>query len=301
MKLTNCITASAALLLGLVSCSNEAEIQIQPVAARITADITKNDTRASGASWDENDAIGVSVITEDSKTNAVNKKYITKEGSGEFSHYQGLENGIFFYDFNQIHFSAYYPHTGDEGTSQTININTLDQTNQKAIDYLFAKTTQPADHNNPNVNFAFSHVMAKLTLQVKVDKASGFLTEALQNVTISLSGLKHSGTFETLQGTLSIPESSNSTNLTLSSPAKSSDGEYDIYDLILIPQNANMKFAATVGTETFSCDINQNLEGGKSYLYSITVKKTGLTLSQCTIADWSKAEITDNNLNAEMN
>lgn len=64
------------------------------------------------------------------------------------------------------------------------------------------------------------------------------------------------------------------------------------YTLVLLPQDCSgtaLKFEATIGGQIYKNDTNikPNLEAGKSYTYTITVKKTGLVVSGCTIAPWT--------------
>lgn len=302
MKSTNYILASAALMLALGSCSESEEIYIEPVAATVTADINTAITRASGATWANEDAIGISTATADTKTTYTNKKYVTTDNGQTFSHDGGKETGIFFKDSKKVKFSAYYPFSGTEGTSAgTIEIDTRDQSKQGAFDFLYATSEEEADHDNPNIKFTFTHKMTKLTLQVKVEKESGFTEEALETISYSLGGLKHDGQFNTETGAVSLKEDAEAAgDWTLANgTTSSSDRGLDIYDMILCPQtNTGLQFKATVGTESFYCTLTPALAEGTSYTYNITVKKTGLTVSTCDINDWTTG--TSGNVNAEM-
>ena len=64
------------------------------------------------------------------------------------------------------------------------------------------------------------------------------------------------------------------------------------YSLILLPQELSsnpLDVAVTINGQTYrnNTTINQDLEPGNSYTYTITVKKTGLVVSGCTITGWT--------------
>lgn len=303
MKSTNYILASAALMLSLVSCSDNEEIYIDPVAATVTGNIATELTRASGATWQSGDAIGISTATTDTKTQYSNMKYVISDNVDTFTHDSGMESGIFFKDAKKVKFSAYYPFSGTEGTDRgIITIDTRNQPNQTAYDFLYAESGE-ADHDNPNIGFTFAHVMTKLTLQVAIDKTSGFTQTALQQVSFTLDGLKHDGQFNTASGEVAtISDATAVSAWTLANGSTSSDGGADIYDMILCPQTVagGLTFTATIGGENFYCTLSPALAAGTSYTYKITVKKTGLAVSECTITDWNPDSQTPGSATAEM-
>lgn len=301
MKSTNYILASAALMLALASCSDKEELYIDPVAATVTGNITT--TRADGATWQSGDAIGISTMTGDTKTSYSNMKYVTSDNGTTFTHEGGMESGIFFKDPKKVKFSAYYPFGGNEKTARgTITVDTKVQSNQKDYDFLYAESNE-ADHNAPEIKFTFAHVMTKLTLQVTIDKTSGFTASALEDVSYTLGGLKHKVEFNTASGEVGFAsDATEVSDWTLENGTPSSDGGAEIYTMILGPHtdNSGLTFTATIGGENFYCTLTPGLVAGTSYTYNITVKKTGLVLSECTITDWAPDSQTPGNATAEM-
>ena len=62
------------------------------------------------------------------------------------------------------------------------------------------------------------------------------------------------------------------------------------YTLILYPQTlaSALTFKAEIDNQAYTNkEIKPELQAGYSYTYEITVKKTGLTVSGCTIKDWN--------------
>ena len=63
------------------------------------------------------------------------------------------------------------------------------------------------------------------------------------------------------------------------------------FDLILFPQTLPeaLEFKGVIDGQTFvnGTSIKPDLKAGTSYSYTITLKKTGLVVSSCTINDWT--------------
>jgi hypothetical protein len=110
--------------------------------------------------------------------------------------------------------------------------------------------------------------------------------------TFKLGGLKHDGTFNVTDGAAEATGSevadwditSNVNNV-----SSSEDGTRT-YTMILYPQTvAALPFSAIIDGQTFAntTAIQPDLQAGYSYTYTITVKKSGLVISGCTIQAWN--------------
>lgn len=281
--------ATAALV--LTACSSDEPAQGDfdgSVAAQVSADIEGVRSRAAGTTWDNGDAIGIST-TSTGKTSYANMKYVTT-GGGSFTHDGGAATGIFFQDTQDVTFSAYYPFTGDEKTAAGIisNVTTENQAEQKQFDFLFASSAK-ANYAAPQLNFtgnaAFSHKMTRLIVNIKTDANSGFTASDVTSGTYTISGIKHSGTFNTATGEATV--TGNATDdWTITATAADADG-VRTYSMILYPQNvATLTLKATIADQLYTCDLTPALASGMSYTYTITVRKTGLTVSNCAINSW---------------
>lgn len=306
------LLAGAMLTLAFTACSND-EIETVPyegpVAAQVIAGIDGAVTRAHDTSWDNYDAIGISC--SGTNTNYTNMKYVTKNTGGSFTHYNGdteqTTSGIFFQGKEEVTFSAYYPFTGPEGslpgTDGKISGSTASQntyTVRNNIDYLFAKGAKTT-YASPTISFngddtKFKHKMARLRLVLKTSTDDGFNVIKVAFGTYTLGGLRHAGTFNVKDGTAEAPSTSPvvdkwsvSSNCTYSDPG---DGTR-VYSMILYPQEVSgaLPFTATIDNQEYknTADIkfeNKKLLAGTSYTFNITMKKTGMTVSSCTIGGW---------------
>lgn len=321
MKSKYLIIATAATL--LAACSNdENEVNNGPVEARITAGIDGPKTRAVDDSWSEGNTIGVMVTNAPTSTMDdiyKNVKYTVGSAgtTGTFTAEPG--QGIFFQDASEnVAFAAYSPYQSSAdaatlpGTAGTVTGgDTQDQSTvakQEAFDYLFASGAT-ASRSNPTVEFKesnqFKHKMSRLILVLNTSATDGFTTDQVFNAVYKLGGLKHEGTFKVTDGTAAVsPSASAVSDWTITNNAKKDDttGKTRTYTMILYPQSLSspLTFSATIDGQTYvnKSDIQPALAAGTSYTYIITMKKTGLSVSGCTIEGWTND--TSGSGNAEM-
>ena len=326
------ILAVAATL--LAACTQEDEVQNNPVEARITAGVSGPKTRAVDNVWNA-DHIGVMAVDAPGESTTMGKKYKNVEyqtaSTGTSADFAPTTagDGIFFEDASrEFTFAAYAPYetshaTSLPGNNGKITVNTENQhtvAKQEAIDYIYA-TGAKGSKGNPVISFtdntaaggndcSFKHKMARLILKVQVSAADGFTEPSvLRFANYKLGGLIHEGTFDVLTGTATatgtvvndwmLIESTYPTPTTQTVTYKCVS-DYDVstgvmtLTMILLPQTLtdflNFEISPNDGeNQTYSNKglIKPALEAGYSYTYTITVKKTELTLSGSTIENWN--------------
>lgn len=291
--------------IGLAACGSEDAVKNpgDKVAARIMAGINHTQTRAEDSFW-ETDHIGVTVVSSpnsDMSSKYVNVHYSTSS-AGENAEFSPVGENIFFQDAREtVSFSAYAPYSETAGTDPSadeaaISFNTDDQSSralQKKIDFIYAEGAT-ASRTEPVVSFsgdkAFRHVMSRLVIEVRTSADDGFSIEEVFGGDYILGGLLHSGSFKPFKG---IAEATGNavSDWNLAKSSSVDDDASRIFSVIVAPQtlSAPLKFKAEIGGQLFvnETGLRPDLESGKSYKYTITVRKTGLTISGCTIIDWS--------------
>lgn len=298
----------AAAAMTFAACSNNDEVVNDgPVAAQISAGVNVPQTRAIDNKW-EADEIGVMVTNAPSSTMAdlyKNVKYTTTTttaAAANFSAPQG--EGIFFQDASEtVTFAAYAPYQSSAvnvlpGTAGVISGSTADQSTrekQKAFDYIYASGAT-ASRSNVEVQFKeanqFTHKMTRLIIIVKTSTQDGFTASQVTDGTYSLSGLNHGGQFNVTTGAAQATGTTITDDWSLTDKSLKKDGETEqvTFTSILYPQTPGsaLTFKASIDGQTYvnNTDINPALGAGLSYEYTITVKKTGLTVSGCTIKSW---------------
>lgn len=267
----------AAATLALTACNNDNNDVDEPVAAQITASIGQSaETRASETSWASNDTIGITM--GDRYTNMA---YTTENGNGIFT-------GTTMYFKNKtepVTLTAYYPFAGPEGTapgiietSTTSDYQTADE--QPKFDFLYAKA-ENIKGSDPNVKFEFSHQMSKITLIFK----NGNGADVNKIASYQIDGLILNGTFNTATGECAA---------TNTDPAPLSITMGTVPSLIVFPQGTdNKEVKLTISDsdgQNYACTLSFEdnfIKSGNNYQFTITVNKTGLTVNQSTITEWT--------------
>lgn len=310
MKAKYLMIAVLATLLAGCSNADENVVDNGPVAAQISAGVNAV-TRAQDATW-EADAIGVMVTGTTGSSGMQNLyrnvKYKTTANTSDAANFTaegGAASGIFFQDATEtVTFAAYAPYQESAadvfpGTDGVISGSTDDQNNretQKAFDFIYASGAT-ASRTSSAIQFkddySFTHKMTRLVIIVKTSAEHGFTSEKVTSGTYMLKGLNHTGAFDVKSGIATATGAPAGGAWALNNSLKTA-GETTqcTFTSILYPQtlDAPLTFTATIDGETYTnnTNINPKLAAGTSYEYTITVKKTGLTVSGCTITDWSK-------------
>lgn len=307
----------AATALSLAACSSDDEnmgVNDGPVAAQITAGVSGPATRANNDVW-ETDDIGVMVTdvtpTEGKEASNIKSLYqnvkYTTASTGTEADFTSTD-GIFFQDASEtVTFAAYAPYQSSDkatlpGSNGVITDNTSSQNTrelQKAFDYIYASGAT-ASRNNPQVSFSgeheFQHKMTKLILIVRTSANDGFSETDVTRGTYTLSGLTHTGQFNVTTGEAAATGTASSDAWSLSANSLMTEGETTqrTFTSILYPQDlaSPLVFTATIDNQNYTSagnevQIQPELNAGYSYTYTITVKKTGLEISTCTIQDWT--------------
>lgn len=258
-----------ALTLASCSQSDEPGQLSEPKQASFSAQIGQTSSRAADTQWTAADAIGISGVSG-SKTYS-NVKFVTAAGDGNFA---SAGEAIYYQTTDEVTFTAYYPYAAAGGV---ITASTADQSQQPSFDFLWAQAS--GSYASPAVNFNFAHKMSRLALTF----VNGNDVD-LTGMTYTVGGLVADGTFDTATGEAKIAAEAALT--TLSAPV-STEGKSS---LIVFPQSAGtLEVTATAGGQKYTCELSLGtLAAGASYNISITVKKTGMTVTGSTISDWTE-------------
>lgn len=279
----------AAAAMTMAACSNDetATTSNEPVEANISAGI---DTRADGSKWTQ-DKIGVTVsnaTNSDMATLYVNVPYSTTSTTTT-ADFTAVDTKIYFQDATEtVTFSAYAPYNADGGT---LTVNTE---KQKDVDFIYASGAT-ASRTSSKVSFsgdnAFKHKMAQLVITVKTSTDDGFKAADAKKITAAtLSGLIHDGTFNTLTGETATTGTAVK-EWAITDFNSSTADDTRTYSLIVFPQDLTgdnaLTLSLTLFGQTYETAIAPNMQAGQSYSYTVTVKRTGLTISTCTVNDWT--------------
>lgn len=287
----------AATALILAACDkNDDNPAPSTVAAQISATIGGSAvSRAGDNKWAPGDRIGITNTFRSQKGPFINMDYSTAAGNGDF-------RGNPIYIYNPMSVTAYYPFAGEEGKEAgSITASTTaayqDAENQPKIDFLFA-AKEGITTDSPIISLNFTHCMSKLTLIF----VSGDGADVSKISSYKIDGLILDGTFNTATGICAVKSDATATPLEINFPdVEDGDGVEDgkeLAPLILFPQstlNKEVKLTITDNeNQVYACALNftdNTIAAGNNYVYTITVKKTGLSVDKSTITDWNKKDL----------
>jgi hypothetical protein len=279
-------TAAAAV----TSSCQKAPISEQELTKAVTFSSTISNqvtTKAAGANWESNDAIGVFMKTGSGLSSALasNKQYVTTKGDGNFSASSITEEINYPADGSNVDFIAYYPYQTTI-TNNIYPVNVADQTQQNKIDLLYANNVTGANKNKPNAQLQFGHKLSKVELTV----AAGTGVSSLSGLTVTYNGFNTTANFDLATGTLAAGANPASIKAKTTAGTTTTAAE-----AILLPvaSVAGAKVEFKIGNETYTWTLpsSTTYEAGKKYSYNITLQEqagnNAAIVASGNITDWT--------------
>ena len=285
-----------ALLAGaMVSCNTEDTASTTPngkVAVQFTGGISVN-TRASGLAWADGDMIGIfmtganQTLSADAIKEGVDNVCYQTSGSIAFSPISGGKT-IYYPIDGDVDFYSYYPHT--TVSDYKVALNVADQTNQEAIDFMYAKTTG-CNKATPQVDLRFSHMLSRLILNVQ--PGNGLTEDDLNKLKVTIKDQNTTATFNLADGVISGDGNPDNIQMKAIQVGKR-------YEAILLPTASKIReieFDLDNGYDApFVWKMDQELKGGNLYNYT-TVKLTRSTVDMSgTIESWNVVRNNNENI-----
>ena len=285
-----------ALLAGaMVSCNTEDTASTTPngkVAVQFTGGISVN-TRASGLAWANGDRIGIfmtgtkQALSADAIKEGVDNVCYQTSGSIAFSPISGGKT-IYYPIDGDVDFYSYYPQT--TVNDYKVALNVADQTNQEAIDFMYAKTTG-CNKATPQVDLRFSHMLSRLILNVQ--PGNGLTEDDLNKLKVTIKDQNTTATFNLADGVIS--GDGNPANIKMKAVQVGKR-----YEAILLPTASKIReieFDLDNGYDApFVWKMDQELKGGNLYNYT-TVKLTRSTVDMSgTIESWNVVRNNNENI-----
>ena len=285
-----------ALLAGaMVSCNTEDTTSTTPngkVAVQFTGGISVN-TRASGLAWADGDRIGIfmtganQTLSADAIKEGVDNVCYQTSGSIAFSPISGGKT-IYYPIDGDVDFYSYYPYT--TVSNYKVALNVADQTNQEAIDFMYAKTTG-CNKATPQVDLRFSHMLSRLILNVQ--PGNGLTEDDLNKLKVTIKDQNTTATFNLADGVIS--GDGNPANIKMKAVQVGKR-----YEAILLPTASKIReieFDLDNGYDApFVWKMDQELKGGNLYNYT-TVKLTRSTVDMSgTIESWNVVRNNNENI-----
>jgi formylglycine-generating enzyme required for sulfatase activity len=247
-----------------------------------TAEQTRTSVGAGGATqWSAGDETGI-FMTGDTG----NRKYtVSNVSTGALSAAAG--NELYYPQSGNVDFIAYYPwKSGQTLGNYPVDVST--QTNPAAIDLLYSNNATGKNKSSGAVQLSFTHALAKLALTVQ--KGTGIAS--LSGLTATIKGMNTRANFDLSASSFGAASAqADITPLCTQTPTATADGNYEALLLPRSTSGVTVEFALNGATYTWTPAAGtpalSALQGGYRYAYTITVNKTGITVSDGTITPWT--------------
>ena len=287
----------------MAGCSNEVEEQVMDsrrVPLQINGDINMLMTRAADDHWDENDAIGVYMVTaENSIVGGVsNYRYVViDKNNGNFSP-DGETNTAYFPESGDaVNVVAYYPQ--GNVVENKLSLDLANQDEQPRIDLMSAKAVD-ASKSNPNINLEFKHRLTKLFFEIEGDVNTDGIYAAIGNQYTDIQ-------YDILNDKLLIADGSEKENIVMKY-WNLDEGTNRFVEAIVLPNDENnsavdRQLTFKLNEKIFNATISNTttFEPGKKYTYTVKFETTpsgniNVSITGVSIKNWDDGDISDDNI-----
>lgn len=279
MKLSNLFYLGALSALVLTGCKdNDDNSEWMTDGVVFTSHIEGMVSRASGSAWSDGDKVGIYMSA--GGTDFENYEY-TASADGALT---AAGKTLKYPEEGTADFFAYYPYqSGISGKTYAVDVT--DQSDPTKIDLLYA--TKTGISNGEAVNFAFSHQLSQIVINVSHDETIA----SLNGLKIQVKGMNTQASFALADGTLTPTD--NKTDFAMNVNAEGTTAE-----AIVIPTadltGAELVFTLADG-KSFGWDLTQSdvssFDKGTKYTYNASLSMTNgqpsADMGNATIDDWT--------------
>lgn len=280
MKLSNLFYLGALSALVLTGCKdNDDNSEWMTDGVVFTSHIEGMVSRASGSAWSDGDKVGIYMNA--GGTDFENYEY-TASADGALT---AAKQTLKYPEEGTADFFAYYPYqSGISGKTYAVDVT--DQSDPTKIDLLYA--TKTGISNGEAVNFAFSHQLSQIVINVSHDETIA----SLNGLKIQVKGMNTQASFALADGTLTPTD--NKTDFAMNVNAEGTTAE-----AIILPTadltGAQLVFTLADG-KSFGWDLTQSdvssFDKGTKYTYKASLSMTNgqgsVNMGNATIDDWTE-------------
>lgn len=279
MKLSNLFYLGALSALVLTGCKdNDDNSEWMTDGVVFTSHIEGMVSRASGSAWSEGDKVGIYMNA--GGTDFENYEY-TASADGALT---AAGKTLKYPEEGTADFFAYYPYQTSI-SNKTYAVNVSDQSDPTKIDLLYA--TKTGISNGEAVNFAFSHQLSQIVINVSHDETIA----NLNGLKIQVKGMNTQASFALADGTLTSTDSKADFDMNVNAEGTTAEA-------IVIPTadltGAELVFTLADG-KSFGWDLTQSdvssFDKGTKYTYEASLSMTNgqpsADMGNATIDDWT--------------
>lgn len=279
MKLSNLFYLGALSALVLTGCKdNDDNSEWMTDGVVFTSHIEGMVSRASGSAWSDGDKVGIYMNA--GGTDFENYEY-TASADGALT---AAGKTLKYPEEGTADFFAYYPYQTSI-SNKTYAVNVSDQSDPTKIDLLYA--TKTGISNGEAVNFAFSHQLSQIVINVSHDETIA----NLNGLKIQVKGMNTQASFALADGTLTSTDSKADFDMNVNAEGTTAEA-------IILPTadltGAQLVFTLADG-KSFGWDLTQSdvssFDKGTKYTYEASLSMTNgqpsADMGNATIDDWT--------------
>ncbi|MFR9619904.1 MAG: fimbrillin family protein [Rikenellaceae bacterium] len=251
-----------------IGCAKDADVDVAPLGDNVLTITSNIATRAEKSQWADKDAIGVYMTSVDLGDEGANVEYTTT-GSGSFT----SEDPLYMPSSGTVDIFAYYPYVKD------VSIKAYDI---KSVDQVDLLSVTQQNVSSSAVELIFNHLLSKMSLVIEA--GDGLDTEDLKGLSVTLSGISTTATFDLTSDVATTTNSAAQLTLTTTTDGTSSSA-------IIIPQDDFSTVTLSFTTDkygTFSAPLSTTeFKVGVEYTYTATLDRDGVEIASSNITPWS--------------
>ena len=273
MKLSNLFYLGALSALVLTGCKdNDDNSEWMTDGVVFTSHIEGMVSRASGSAWSDGDKVGIYMNA--GGTDFENYEY-TASADGALT---AAGKTLKYPEEGTADFFAYYPYQTSI-SNKTYAVNVSDQSDPTKIDLLYA--TKTGISNGEAVNFAFSHQLSQIVINVSHDETIA----NLNGLKIQVKGMNTQANFALADGTLTSTDSKADFDMNVNAEGTTAEA-------IVIPTTdlTGAKLVFTLNGIDFTWDMTVSGGGGfvKGTTLSMTNGQGSVNMGNATIDPWTE-------------
>lgn len=280
MKISNLFMMGLLSTVAFTSCTDNDDNSVWEDTGNVVfnSQIRGVQSRVNGASWDNGDEIGIFMQT--GSVEVANKKY-TAQTNGTLTAAAG--NELRYPAEGTSSFLAYYPFSSSLN-GKTVTVSVADQANPSKIDFLYSNNATGIK-SGETVNLSFAHQLSNIVVNISGDET----ITSTKGVSLSLTGMNTSASFNLSDGKLTATDSKATINMNV-------NAEGTLAQAIVLPaaaEGVNMTFKLNGMSfdHALKAPDAKGFEAGYKYTYNATLSifngQPSIKLGNATITDWT--------------
>ncbi|MCC8152734.1 MAG: fimbrillin family protein [Tannerellaceae bacterium] len=272
----------------ITSCSNDTKETVIDPNQRVAVEInTGLETRASNATWDRGDKIGITMYDPTYTTileDQFNRDYINSARLTTFTPVDEQEVVYFPQDGSDMRLKAYYPYIADLPANMIVRWSVADQDPLSAIDLMTAEHVSGFNSQSDIVYLHFYHRLSKLIFILDTEEDTAGVT--LADCQLTITGMNTANNYDLFNNQLGTNPTAGDISVPLRADEADNQREAIVFPRPAGGEEVHFRFTTPDGSiYTAIMSPELELEEGKQYIFYIVLARNP-TIVYADIEDW---------------